>query len=66
DFELNGILAHWNTPKVRIGVQLLGGSSNCRSWLASEGGLTAEQSPADIRRSNCRSWLASEGGLTAE
>jgi hypothetical protein len=34
--------------------------------LAGEGGLTADQAPADVPDPNCRSWLASEGGLTAD
>ncbi len=39
---------------------------NCRSWLASDGGQTADHNLTVTPRSNCRSWLASDGGTTAD
>jgi hypothetical protein len=36
----------------------------CGSWLASDGGLTADQSLADVPSSNCGSELAREGFLS--
>jgi hypothetical protein len=39
---------------------------SCGSWLASDGGLIADQSLADVPKSNCRSWLASDDGLPAD
>ncbi len=38
---------------------------NCRSWLASDDGLTADLT-LRLHASNCRSWLASDDGLTAD
>ena len=35
-------------------------------WLASDGGLTADQSPTEYTQSNCGSWLASDGGRPAD
>jgi hypothetical protein len=38
----------------------------CRSWLASEGCLTAVVYLAGVHQSNCGSWLACDGGLKAD
>ena len=35
-------------------------------WLASDGGLTADQSPTECTQTNCGSWLASDGGRPAD